>query len=370
MSRARGRAADALVIDPGDGHGRSALAGVRALAAAGRTVIVGAYGPVALAGASRAAAATLRLPAPDEPGFDAAVAAAAADAGAVAVFPSADEALVALRSPGYELVDKTTLASRAVAAGIPTPSTMIVGSGEELADRAPELSFPVVVKPALKAFPAKRYADPASLAALAGIDARLIVQPALDGPIYAVGGVVREGRLVAAVHQRSLRTWPSPCGTASAAVTIDPDDDIEAALMRLLDGFEGVFQAQFVGEQLVDLNPRLYGSLPLAVAAGANLPAVWTDLLAGRDVRSHRARPGVRYRWLEGDLRHVVGATRARTMSAADAIRALLPHRATAHSVESIVDPRPMFTRLRMARRRATRSPGAVSSSPPARSRR
>ena len=349
--------ADALVIDAGDGHGRSALAGVRALAAAGRRAIVGTYGSVALAAASRATAGTLRLPAPHEDGFADAVAIAARGAGAVAVLPAADAALMALRAPGYELVDKTTLAVRAAAAGIATPPATVAASGAELLERTSELSFPVVIKPAVPVFQTKRYEDRASLASLARFEGRLIAQPALDGPVDAVGLVFWRGGIIAAVHQRSLRTWPSPCGTASAAHTVEPDARIEAALVALLEGFEGIAQAQFVGGYLVDLNPRLYGSLPLSVAAGANLPAVWIDLLHGRDVEPHRARPGVRYRWLEGDLRHIASARRARRMSTGAALRALAPHRRTAHSVESIRDPRPLVTRLRAA----ARSNGSLS---------
>jgi len=360
-------AADALIIDPGDGHGRSALAGVRALAAVGRRVAVATYGPVALASASRYADVVVRVPHPEEPGFEDAVAAAVAGLGALAVLPAADAALVALHSLGHRFVDKTALLARAIEAGIDVPPTMLVSSGTELIDRAAELDFPVVVKPAVPAFPARRFEDRASLSSLEPVLDRLLAQPALDGDVFAIGGVVCRGELVAAVHQRATRTWPTPCGTASAALTVEPDPGMEGALVRLLDGYEGIFQAQFVDGYLLDLNPRLYGSLPLAVAAGANLPAVWLDLLAGREVSRHRARPDVRYRWLEGDLRHVATQVRSGAMSAREATRALLPHRATAHSVESLKDPKPMITRFRSA----ARSRSALSSTrEPARPRR
>jgi predicted ATP-grasp superfamily ATP-dependent carboligase len=180
------------------------------------------------------------------------------------------------------------------------------------------------------------------------------VQPFAAGTMRAVCGVVADGRLLAAVHQRYVRIWPPGCGTASAAVTTDPDLDLEARLPRLLEGHEGVFQVQLIGDQVIDVNPRVYGSLPLAVAAGANLPAIACAAAAGpRDGDVVRGRPGVRYRWLEGDVRRILHDRRTRTASWAETVRALVPHRGTAHSVESLRDPGPVLSRFTdVARRR------------------
>jgi hypothetical protein len=99
----------------------------------------------------------------------------------------------------------------------------------------------------------------------------------------------------------------------------------------------------------VDINPRVYGSLPLAVAAGANLPAIYCALLQGHHVPWTAGRAGVTYRWIEGDLRHVVAAVRDRRMSWSTAARLLRPHRGTAHSVMQWSDPRPQWLRTRFA---------------------
>jgi predicted ATP-grasp superfamily ATP-dependent carboligase len=145
-----------------------------------------------------------------------------------------------------------------------------------------------------------------------------------------------------------VRIWPVDCGTASAAVTTEPDVELESRLRRLLAGHEGVFQVQLIGDQVIDVNPRVYGSLPLAVAAGANLPAIACAATAGRTPDSLvRARPGVRYRWLEGDVRRVVHDIRRGHLSPWAGARALAPRRGTAHSVESLRDPGPGLARLR-----------------------
>ena len=124
---------------------------------------------------------------------------------------------------------------------------------------------------------------------------------------------------------------------------------LEERLAQLLAGHDGVFQAQFAGNYLLDLNPRVYGSLPLAVAAGANLPAILCDLLRGHQTGLVRAREGVFYRWIEGDIRHAVNALKRGSAGPVAALRMLLPKRGTAHSTESLDDPRPVFERLRHA---------------------
>lgn len=341
-----------LVLDPGDGHGRSALATVRALGAAGYKPVVGTWGRASLAAASRASTRTIHLPDPSDPRFAAVVSSVNDELGVLNIFPTSDAALRALDSPGNELVDKSTLAQRAAAVGFPTPPTQRFESGAALLDASATLHYPVVIKPVFPTRPAKRFGSPRALIELAGITEPVLVQPFMSEPMRAVGGVIRDGRLIAASHQRILRTWPAECGTSSAAETIDPDEALERALIELLAGFDGVFQAQLAGPYLLDLNPRAYGSLPLAVVAGANLPAVWCDLQRGLDVTPHRARPGVRYRWIEGDLRSVWAGLRSGRIHAAEALRALAPKRGTAHSTESLSDPRPTLVRIRHTARR------------------
>ena len=104
----------------------------------------------------------------------------------------------------------------------------------------------------------------------------VLVQARHEGELTAVSGVVYGGKIRAAVAQRSLRLWPTRAGTTCWGVSVEPDPSRVEALAQIVADHEGVFQAQFVGPYLVDVNPRVYGSLPLAVAAGVNLPS---DLL-------------------------------------------------------------------------------------------
>jgi hypothetical protein len=182
---------------------------------------------------------------------------------------------------------------------------------------------------------------------MAGLGGPVVVQPFVAGPMAAVSGVTWQGRLVAAAHQAYRRIWPPDCGVACAAETVAADEDLEARLPALLAGYDGIFQLQFIAGHVIDLNPRVYGSLPLAVAAGANLPAILCGLVAGSPVEPVRARPGVRYRWIEGDVRNLLATWRSGTHTAAGVLKELRPRPGTAHSVVSLTDPWPAAVRAR-----------------------
>lgn len=340
-----------LVTDSTFGQAPAPLAAVRALAAAGYRPAVAVSNLRSLAAASRHCARRIPVPAVDDPAYRAAIQDLMARGGYLTVLPSSDAAIVALGAPGGDLIDKARLATLAAEAGVPTPPGEVVSAPADVSRAAARLSFPIVVKPSLKAdrasVPAFRADAPADLDGELPLPA--VLQTYVREPMRAVGGVMWKGRIVAAVHQRYVRIWPADCGIASAAVSVEPDLEVEAGLERLLGGFEGIFQAQFAGPHLLDLNPRVYGSLPLAVASGANLPAIWCGLLAGGTPEPVRGRPGARYRWLEGDVRNRLRAWRSGEIGVLTMIRDLLPRPGTAASTESWRDPGPAVARLRHA---------------------
>jgi predicted ATP-grasp superfamily ATP-dependent carboligase len=116
----------------------------------------------------------------------------------------------------------------------------------------------------------------------------------------------------------------------------------------------GIWEAQFVRDAhdayLIDLNPRPYGSLGLAVAAGLNLPGIWADVVLGREPIVTDYRIGRRYRAEMRELGFLTEALAARDVRSVSA--ALLPRRRTTHAVLSLRDPAPtVFLLDRMAAR-------------------
>jgi len=351
-----------------------ALAAVRGLRLGGYEPWVVATTGRPLAAASRVVGGVVPAPhpgeSPDE--FASAVAAAARDAGAALVLPGSEDALLALapRSEHFRgvppadvverVLDKAVVNEEAAAAGLETPPTTVVSLDELRDGRA--LEYPVVLKPArtkargstgtLVRVPVQIVSAPAELApALASLSTDMVLlQPFLLGRLAAVSGVLHEGRIVVSAHQVAERIWPPRSGISAHASTVARDEALERRLEQLLGqlGWSGIFQAQFlqVAERsyFLDLNPRIYGSLALAVGAGANLPAVWADVLLGRPARPTSYRVGVHYRAESNDLHAIVALVRAGDWAAA--ARGLRPRRRTVHAVFSRRDPAPAARRL------------------------
>ena len=104
------------------------------------------------------------------------------------------------------------------------------------------------------------------------------------------------------------------------------------------------------------------------MSADAALAAIHCDWALGKPLRRGVvARPGVRYRWEDADLRHALQRLRERRF--ADAARALRPHRDVAHAYFGLTDPLPLAARaIALARARsAARRVAQVESPAPAR---
>jgi hypothetical protein len=349
-----------------NGESRCTVSAARALDTAGYAVAVTVSGGASMAAASRACSRRVPVPFADrEPdAYAAAIAAESARDDYAVVVPTSDAALLALDAPVRHLLDKAECSRRARDAGIPVAPGRVFASAAALLDAGGELEYPLVVKPAIKRFAAVRVDTEAGLREFVASDGELIAQPFIEAPMSAVAGVAWRGELVSAAHMAYERIWPLPCGTVASARTVAPDPEMEDALLRVLDGYDGPFHAEFLGPYLQDLNPRVHGTLPLAVASGANLVATYCDLVRGLDVEPHRGAPGLFFRWIEGDVRSIVRSMRDGTMPVRRAARALTPHTRAVHSYESMRDPGPMVARLRYLGRRLRDGRGTAPAVP------
>jgi hypothetical protein len=258
-----------------------------------------------------------------------------------------DAALLAVDAPVRELLDKARSAELARAAGLEPPPTEVFDSSAALKRAAAQLEYPVIVKPALKLSTARLVDGPVALARAADeIDGRTLVQPVITEGLHGLGGLAYQGRLVATMHTRYVRVWPQPCGTVAAAETLPPDEDLEARVAHLLRDYDGPFHLDFAGRYLLDVNPRIHATLPLAVRGGANIVGMYCDLLQGRTVPTVRVGPGLRFRWMEGDLRSLLWNARRGT-SMSSTLGGLVPKRGTVHSFATIRDPGPALARAR-----------------------
>jgi predicted ATP-grasp superfamily ATP-dependent carboligase len=318
-------------------HSRAAVAGVRALGAANVNVIALADRRGAAGLWSRHATRRAVGPPSDRPEqWRSAIAALAGRHGPLVVYPGQEEGIGALAGvdgailpyPSVEVVDalrdKRRLADLSRDAGIASPAVLAEGAAAEVARDVPDA--PTVLKS-----PGLSDALPVALMCSTGADLRaaleslpptepVIVQERADGPLLAVSVVLdRDGTIVARFQQAALRLWPTTAGASSLGRSVAPNEDLVeqvAALLRSA-GYWGLAQVQLVGTArgpaAIDVNPRFYGSLPLATAAGVNLPLAWHQVATGERPRPQLDyRAGVTYRWLEGELTAVWNGERHR----------------------------------------------------------
>ena len=327
-----------------DAHLNAAVAGIRGLGGAGLRVL--ALGPSWAAAGLWSKHAALRAVSPsvadDAEGYADRLEHLAATVGPVAVYPSREETIdamlrqpggmagVILPFPGAPVLDrvrnKERLAATAAAAGIDTPGALFSGAVGEL--RRARFPGPAVMKPAqpvsiLKTARLVKTQEEmeAWLAPLAD-EEQILVQERVRGPIVSIELVLdQDGNLVARFQHVTSRTWPSAAGSISLATSVEPDEELvrRTAAMLADIGYWGLAQVDFVdtplGPVLLDVNPRFYRCLPLAIACGTNLPALWHAVTSGRPVGSPgRYRVGVTYRWLEADFAAAVRGTPRRLL--------------------------------------------------------
>jgi predicted ATP-grasp superfamily ATP-dependent carboligase len=363
----------ALIVE--NGESRGALAAARALALAGWDVAVGSPGGSGLAVASRAVSSTHEIPdaAVDEQGFLEAVSSAIVGRDAEVVFGAGDAELLALSARRSELravvplaehdavlraLDKSDLADAARGAGLDVPRA------------EGDLEPPVVVKARRHGVGGKarleavlcadRESVATRVAEISAAGGEPLVQEHLDGRLIAyVAFSAPDGKVLASVQQEAEATWPPAAGVSVRARTVPVDERLAAGAARLLVelGWFGIAELQFVsvagrGPVLIDLNGRFYGSLALAVAAGVNLPAMWAAAATRREVPTPAvARVGLRYQWLEGDLRRALAQRRV-------PLRELAYAPGAVHSVWSASDPKPaLLQAMRLAARAVRKAP-------------
>ena len=366
-----------LLVDAGE---RAAVAACRSLARAGYRVGTASSQHPAPASWSRCSERRFSLPNPrlDPAAFAGRVGEIAATHGYSTALPCSEGALWAISAnrealPGGDFrlgmpdpaavarcTSKESLLEAAPGAGLAAPTTRRCADRAEALAAAEGLGFPLVVKPRSTVFGepgnARHQAssiatDPEALRAKLGEAGWPCLLQALErGPVVSLGGVVAEGRLLALACSRYLRTWPADAGPVCFSRSIDPPAPLAEAAGRLVAalGWEGIFELELAQREdgefaVLDFNPRVYGSLALAVRAGAPLPAIWCDwLFEGREARS-RAVAGVFYRWEDADARYAARCLRAGNARRAASV--LRPRRRVAHPYLRWDDPLPMLVR-------------------------
>lgn len=226
-----------------------------------------------------------------------------------------------------QVADKQLTFDRAKTIGIPIPETYSPSTRDEVREIASDLEYPVVIKPQSKItwidnrpttlrVTSKNYAN--NLNDLFTTYDEIVdkvgepplIQEYIPGEGYGVELLRYNGEIQTTFMHKRLREYPITGGASTYRKSVYDEKLLEPAI-TLLDGldWEGVAMVEFRLDErdgrpkLMEINGRFWGSLPLAIAAGADFPFDLYTVAKGGSVSPSGYDTEVYSRWLfPGDL--------------------------------------------------------------------
>jgi predicted ATP-grasp superfamily ATP-dependent carboligase len=220
-------------------------------------------------------------------------------------------------------LDKARVMRLAEELGIPHPRTLLPSSVQEVEELARHVKPPLVIKPRsssggrgivylgeggdiVKSWTQVHAEHPFPM-----------VQECIpSGPKFDVGVLMDErGHAVASFAQQELRHFPIRDGLSTVQESVRRPDLVERAVSLLQKiGWYGLAEVEFMQDPrtdealLLEVNPRFWASIQLAVACGVDFPYLLYQLATGKTVKDiHTYALGRRCRWLiPGDILHFV----------------------------------------------------------------
>jgi predicted ATP-grasp superfamily ATP-dependent carboligase len=195
------------------------------------------------------------------------------------------------------VTDKSRTLELAASLGVPAPRGVLATSAETALRGAESLGWPVVLKPrssrvlhdreAVESFEVSYAGSPDDL--LQSLDrldggCGVLVQEYCGGVGRGVGLLMHEGRPLAAFQHRRMHEVPITGGASSLRESEPLDPELYEYSLRLLGALRWTglamveFKAGASGPKLMEVNGRVWGSLPLAVMSGVDFPALLGSL--------------------------------------------------------------------------------------------
>jgi predicted ATP-grasp superfamily ATP-dependent carboligase len=257
--------------------------------------------------------------------------------------------------------DKAATLSLAQRCGVPIPPTRTVATADEAVREAESLGWPVVIKPRVSRVVTAHGTVEGFTVAYAGDGTTLrtrmrrlegrtgaLLQRWQPGEGIGVELLAHEGRPLAAFQHRRLREVPVTGGASALRESMPLDPILYAHAVSLLAriAWTGLAMVEFrqtpAGPELMEINGRVWGSLPLAVRSGMDFPGRWADLLfdgpPGRDLPvATDYRVGVRARDLRLEATWIANVSLGRRRYPE---LPFPPRRAAVGALASLLDPR------------------------------
>ena len=224
------------------------------------------------------------------------------------------------------VTDKSQTVCLAKQLGVPVPQTCVVNTVKEALYQGDQLGWPLVVKPqssrkmttgeGIESFQVTYAGDAKHLKeTMMRLEGRcsVLLQRYCQGTGYGVELLMNAGEPLAAFQHKRLREVPVTGGASAYRESVRLDPKLYDYSVRILKQLRwtGLAMVEFKdgddGPSLMEINGRVWGSLPLAVVSGVDFPALLARLyLEGADgitpQINNEYKIGVRCRDIQKDL--------------------------------------------------------------------
>ncbi len=254
--------------------------------------------------------------------------------------------------------DKFKLITHVQKLGISCPKTLMINTTDDAMAGIKELSFPIVLKPVISAgghgirYIFTKDAFGPYYKSMRGRYKTFLMQEYIPGyECYGVSAIfnARNQMRSAFVHKK-LRQYPVTGGASTYAVSVKFPRLVEIAEAVLNSiGWYGVANVEFKidkrdnSPKLMEVNPRLWGSLQLAVSSGINIPYLLYQLAMDGDITPRfEYQTGVKIRWfMYGDFMHFLANLISQGKFYPDVFK--LFEKRSCHAIWSLSDPLPFL---------------------------
>lgn len=207
--------------------------------------------------------------------------------------------------------------------GIPVPRFIVPNSIKEIISFAQECGYQLIFKSMLSSsskgvcFINKAIAESELEKMLAKNNFNFggfLVEQVVDGTGYGVSVLLNNGELKALFTHKRLRERIVSGGPSTLRVSTH-QFELEEYAVRLLKSvnFHGVAMVEFKYDEknkkawFIEVNPRFWGSVGLAINSGVNFPYLLYKIAIDGDIESVKDyRTGIKYKWLLGNISAVV----------------------------------------------------------------
>lgn len=223
--------------------------------------------------------------------------------------------------------DKSSTLKLALENDVPIPRTCFVQNLTQLKRVSEQITYPSVVKPrssvvwaSNEAFTRRAsYVNSAGelIASFKNIHQHFpfpLIQEYVPGTNYSFAALCKDGRPKSFCCIKVQRAWPPSGGNSCFRETVPVEPKIEEYAKKMLKALDwyGIAEVEFRIDsrdnipRLMEINPRFWGSLSVAVKAGVDFPYSLYRLAMDGDVKGASSyKVGVKGRFLQQDLMYI-----------------------------------------------------------------